>query len=47
MDRGRPKEQGGLGIHDLQAKSDALLVKWLYKLLSGEGVWQTIFIISI
>jgi hypothetical protein len=36
----RPKEQGGLGIHDLEIKNMALLSKWLFKLLSTEGVWQ-------
>ena len=38
----RPKDQGGLGIHDLQVKNTALLGKWLFKLLSEEGVWQTL-----
>ena len=36
----RPKDQGGLGIHDLQAKNKALLSKWLFKLLTEDGVWQ-------
>ena len=31
---------GGLGIHDLEIKNKALLGKWLYKLLTEEGVWQ-------
>jgi hypothetical protein len=38
----RPKDQGGLGVHDLQVKNRALLGKWLAKLLTEEGVWQTI-----
>jgi hypothetical protein len=38
----RPKDQGGLGIHDLEIKNRALLGKWLFKLLSEEGIWQTI-----
>jgi hypothetical protein len=37
-----PKDQGGLGIHDLQVKNTALLGKWLFKLLTEEGTWQTI-----
>ena len=37
----RPKDQGGLGIHDLQVKNEALLSKWLFKLLTKDGVWQT------
>jgi hypothetical protein len=38
----RPKEQGGLGIIDLEAKNTALLGKWLFKLLTEDGVWQTL-----
>jgi hypothetical protein len=37
-----PKDQGGLGIHDLEVKNTALLGKWLFKLLTVEGTWQTI-----
>jgi hypothetical protein len=36
----RPKDQGGLGIHELQAKNTSLLGKWLFKLLNKDGVWQ-------
>jgi hypothetical protein len=32
----------GLGIHDLEVKNTALLGKWLFKLLTEEGTWQTI-----
>jgi hypothetical protein len=38
----RPKNQRGHGIRDLQVKNMALLGKWLVKLLSEEGVWQTL-----
>jgi hypothetical protein len=38
----RPKDQGGLGIHDLQVKNSALLGKWLFKLLTEDGPWQTL-----
>ena len=38
----RPKDQGGLGIHDLRVKNMALLGKWLFKLISEEGVCQTL-----
>ena len=34
----RPKDQGGLGINDLQVKNTALLGKWLFKLLTEDGV---------
>src|SRR4051812_44611770 len=37
----RLKEFGGLGIHDMQVKNTALLGKWLFKLLTEDGVWQT------
>jgi hypothetical protein len=37
-----PKDQGALGIHDLSVKNTALLGKWLFKLLTEHGTWQTI-----
>ena len=33
---------GGLGIHDLEIKNTALLGRWLFKLLTEDGVWQTL-----
>jgi hypothetical protein len=36
----QPKNQGGLGIHNLDIKNTALLSKWLFKLLTTEGTWQ-------
>jgi hypothetical protein len=33
-----PKDQGGLGIHDLEVKNTVLLGKWLFKLLTEEGL---------
>jgi hypothetical protein len=36
----RPKDQGGLGIKVLELKNKCLLSKWLFKLLSEEGIWQ-------
>jgi hypothetical protein len=38
----RSKDQGGLGVHDLEVKNSALLGKWLFKLLTKDGVWQTL-----
>jgi hypothetical protein len=38
----RPKDQGGLGVHELEVKNLALLGKWLFKLLTEDGVWQTL-----
>jgi hypothetical protein len=37
-----PKYQGGLGIQDLEVKNTTLLGKWLFKLLTGDGTWQSI-----
>jgi hypothetical protein len=30
----RPKDQGGLGVHDLEVKNSALLGNWLFKLFT-------------
>jgi hypothetical protein len=37
-----PKDQGGLGVHDIKVKNRALLGKWLARLLTHDGVWQNI-----
>jgi hypothetical protein len=37
----RPKDQGGLGILDLQLRNKCLLAKWLVNLLNTDGIWQT------
>jgi hypothetical protein len=34
------KDQGGIGIHDLEVKNRALQGKWHFKLLTRNGVWQ-------
>jgi hypothetical protein len=36
----RPKDQGGLGIEVLDIKNRCLLSKWLFKMLTEEGLWQ-------
>jgi hypothetical protein len=38
----RPKDQGGLGILDLQLQNKCLLAKWLVNLLNTEGTWQSL-----
>jgi hypothetical protein len=38
----RPKDQGGLGTQNFEVKNTALLGKWLFKLLTEDGVWQTL-----
>jgi hypothetical protein len=37
-----PKDQGGLGIKDLDIHNQCLLSKWLFKLINEEGMWQTL-----
>jgi hypothetical protein len=36
----QPKYHWGLGIELLDILNRCLLSKWLFKLLTGEGVWQ-------
>ena len=38
----RPKEQGGMGILDLEIQNHCLLSKWLYKLINEDGPWQQV-----
>jgi hypothetical protein len=38
----RPKDQGGLGILNLQLQNKCLLAKWLVNLLNTEGTWQSL-----
>ena len=38
----RPKEQGGLGIMDLEIQNKCLLSKWLFKLTNEDDIWQQI-----
>ena len=39
----RPKDQGGLGIENLEVKNRCLLSKWLYRLSTEtEGTWVQI-----
>ncbi|WVZ50145.1 hypothetical protein U9M48_001431, partial [Paspalum notatum var. saurae] len=36
----QPKQQGGLGIIDLEVQNKCLLSKWLFKLANEDGIWQ-------
>ena len=36
----QPKDQGGLGIQNLDIQNKCLLSKWLFKLLNEDGTWQ-------
>jgi len=36
----QPKDQGGLGIQNLEIQNKCLLSKWLFRLLNEEGMWQ-------
>jgi hypothetical protein len=38
----RPKDQGGLGILNLQLKNKCLLAKWIVNLLNTDGTWQSL-----
>jgi hypothetical protein len=40
----RPKDQGGLCIEVLASKNRCLLGKWLFKLLTEDGVWQELLL---
>jgi hypothetical protein len=35
----RREDQGGLGIEVVDLKNKCLLSKWLFKLLTEEGMW--------
>jgi hypothetical protein len=35
----RPKDQGGLGVINLELQNKCLLSKWLFNLISLEGAW--------
>jgi hypothetical protein len=37
----QPKDQGGLGIHNINIQNRCLLSKWLFRLINEEGLWQT------
>jgi hypothetical protein len=37
-----PKDQGGLGVLDLEKMNIALLPKRLWKLFNEDGIWQQI-----
>jgi hypothetical protein len=36
----RPKDQGGLGVLNLELQNRCLLSKWLFSLFNTEGAWQ-------
>jgi hypothetical protein len=36
----KPKDQGGLGVLNLDVHNKCLLSKCLFKLVNGDGVWQ-------
>ena len=35
-----PKDQGGLGILDLDLQNRCLLSKWVFRLINEDGIWQ-------
>jgi hypothetical protein len=36
------RDQGGLGIQNLEIQNECLLRRWLFKLINEDGLWQTI-----
>jgi hypothetical protein len=38
----QPKDQGGLGIQNLEIQNECLLSKWLFELINEDGLWQMI-----
>jgi hypothetical protein len=36
----QPKDQGGLGIQNIDVQNKCLLSKWLFKLINEDGMWQ-------
>jgi hypothetical protein len=36
----QPKEQGGMGVLNLDLQNKCLLSKWLFKLCNDDGMWQ-------
>jgi hypothetical protein len=37
-----PKDQGELGVLNLDVHNKCILSKWIFKLINGEGLWQQI-----
>jgi hypothetical protein len=38
----RPKDQGGLGVVDLELQNKCLLSKWIFSLINSDGAWQQV-----
>jgi hypothetical protein len=36
----RPKDQGGLGVVDLELQNKCLLSKWIFSIINSDGAWQ-------
>ena len=36
----QPKQQGGLGVQNLDIQNKCLMSKWLFKLCNEDGLWQ-------
>ena len=36
----RPRDQGGLGVLDLEVQNKCMLSKWIFKLFNEDGMWQ-------
>ena len=38
----QPKDQGGLGVQNIEIYNHCLLARWLWKLINENGLWQTL-----
>jgi hypothetical protein len=38
----QPRDQGGLGVTNIEVQNRCLLSKWLFKLINEDGLWQQI-----
>jgi hypothetical protein len=38
----RPKDLGGIGVQDIEVNNMGLLGKWILKLLTENGIWQSL-----
>ncbi|WVZ51322.1 hypothetical protein U9M48_002476, partial [Paspalum notatum var. saurae] len=38
----QPKEQGGLGVQNIDIQNKCLLSEWLFKLCNEDGIWQVL-----
>jgi hypothetical protein len=47
LDVCQPKDQGGLGISNLEYRNTSLLCKWLWRLENEDGLWQQLLFLEM